>query len=215
MEFVAFPTKNNAIFANEMKKNTDIVETHVSGSLGLYYSGKCHKTYPNQTLFSDEKQDWCSNIGKSKEAKPWITYNLKGKSMKISGYSIRSGCCWYTCCCVDDDTMVDGYCCCRLYSFSLQGSNDNKTWKTIHKVEKDNNFWECKANTYELKNNNEQFMFLRILLDEQLPGCKFCMQINQIEFYGDVIDSQFAGSFESDDNDESVSIIGKVDRSMD
>ena len=58
-------------------------------------------------------------------------------------------------------------------------------------------------------------MFLRILLDEQLPGCKFCMQINQIEFYGDVIDSQFAGSFESDDNDESVSIIGKVDRSMD
>ena len=186
MEFVAFPTKNNAIFANEMKKNTDIVETHVSGSLGLYYSGKCHKTYPNQTLFSDEKQDWCSKVAKSDNDKPFITYKIKNKKMKLTGINVRNGCCYYACCCDETGKYIDGSCCCALYSFTVEGSNDNKTWKFIHKEEKLSKFYGCMSKQFEFQ-ETEPFEYVRIVQDEPWPGCLFCMQINQVEFYGTTV----------------------------
>ena len=86
----------------------------------------------------------------------------------------------------------------------------SKTWKVIHKVEKDSHFWNCKVNTYEFP-VTEPFTFVRVKLDEERSYCKKCMALNQIEFYGETINAgndDFSDSV--DDNEESVSIIGKI-----
>ena len=212
MEFIAFPNREDAIL-QKAQDSKQKINVDASGSLGLYYKGKCNKTYPNETLVADEKIEWCSNIAKSKEDKPWISYNLPSKSMSITGYSIRNGCCWYACCCADDGRIIDYKCCCRLYSFSLQGSNDNRTWETIHKVEKEDEFWGCKTMTYEFKEATKSYRIVRLVQDEEYPNCPFCMQINQVELYGTTKSS--SDIFDTEDyieNDESVSIIGKIDR---
>ena len=206
MGFVAFPDKSNAIFKDSFSKGKKI-DIEASGSLGLLYDGKCHQTYPNETIHVDEKIDWCSNIVDDKNSpNPWIMYSLNGKGMKLSGYSVRNGCCWYLCCCLDDGRVADYSCCCRLYSYSLQGSNDNVTWKVIHRVEKDSVFYDCQFKTYEFP-ETESFKYIRFALDEEYPGCPRCMQVNQLELYGTTTDDTFT---QEDDNDESVSIIGKV-----
>ena len=155
------------------------------------------------------KMDWCSNIVEEKgEEKPWIMYSIKNKGMRLSGYSVRNGCCWHRCCCMDDGHLIDDFCCCRLYSYSLLGSNDNKTWTFIHKVEKDEKFYDCQFKTYEFEQTSS-YTYIRFMLDEEYPGCPRCLQLNQLELYGETTDSYFSAS-EQDDNDESVSIIGKV-----
>ena len=207
LHFVAFPESNNAL----IKKNAQIVNTHCSGSSGLYYDGKCHQTYPNETITFHEKMDWCSAIARDNE-KPWITYEIKGKSMKLNGFSVRNGCCWYDCCCLETGEVVDYICCCRLYSFSLHGSNDNVSWKLIHKVEKELRFYECEYKHYDFP-LTESFRYIKFVMDQQRPGCPRCMQINQMELYGITVDTQFS-SYEDDDNDESISIIGKVTKAQ-
>ena len=205
LEFIAFPARNDAIISTESSRMNVNVES--SGSSGFYYDGKCHLTAPNETLNSDKKRDWCSNIAKGENDKPWIEYSLKNKAMKLTGYSLRSGCCFYDCCCVDDNDILF-HCCCELYSFSLQASNDNRTWKTIHKVEKDQEFYICLFKTYEFA-KTEAFKYVRIVQDESVPGCRFCMALNQVELYGEAVDSY---GEEQEENEESVSIIGKVKR---
>ena len=208
IEFVAFPDKENAILSHALANNPNSINLASSGSIGLYYNGKCHLTYPNETLISDKKMEWCSNIGKSKEDKPWISYSLQNKKMMIKSYAIRNGCCWYGCCCIDGRTDL-GVCCCELYSFSLQGSNDNITWNIIHKVEKEKDLYYCTFKTYELESTTQPFKYLRIMQDEEKPHCPLCMQINQIEFYGQTVDD-FESDFTSGEDDESISIIGKI-----
>ena len=210
--FVAFPERSDSL----LEGHTHKLNIEASGSLGLYYGdNKCVQTYPNQTLISDRKLDWCSNIAKSSTDLPWIQYYFPQKAMKIKGYSIRNGCCYYACCCdAETGKVIDYRCCCELYSFSLQGSNDNKTWTTIHKVVGDQEYYYyCQYKTYEFDPVGP-FNFLRIYMDQERPGCPKCMQLNQIEFYGQLLDSAFSfGSYESDDEpDESISIIGKVKR---
>ena len=207
MEFVAFPKKADAIFSTSIEKDKNSVVVESSGSMGLFYSGKCHQTYPNETLISDKKNEWCSNIAVSRDKMPWISYSVVNKKMKLTGYSLRNGCCWHKCCCTDDNSGND-FCCCELYSFSLQGSNDNVTWKTIHTVEKESRFLFCEFKTYEFP-KTEEFRYVRLIQVEEKPNCPICMQINQLELYGDLIDSAFGG-FDAEENDESVSIIGKV-----
>ena len=210
MQFIAFPNKQNALLAKAIANDPNSIRIDVSGSMGLYYSGKCHQTNPNQTIISDKKMEWCSNIGKSKDDKPWISYSIKNKKMKLTSYAIRNGCCWYGCCCIDDKTDL-GVCCCELFSFSLHGSNDNITWKLIHKVEREKDLYYCTFKTYDVDPGTEPFRYLRIVQDEQKPNCPFCMQINQVEFYGKTIDEYGVDSdFNSGDEDESVSIIGKI-----
>ena len=138
MQFIAFPERKDALLAN----NPSDVYTEASGSLGLYYKGKCHQTFPNETVNFDKKMDWCSNIAKGQDDNPWISYSLPNTVMKLTGYSLRNGCCRYSCCC-DPLTgkRIDGYCCCRLYSFSLEGSNNNIDWSTIHKIEGKKDFY--------------------------------------------------------------------------
>ena len=210
MEFIAFPSREDAIF-----KNADcqpIVTS--SGNLGLHYRGKCNPTYPNETLQESEKYDWCSNLARDENDHPWISFSFPNKMMKLKGYSLRNGCCFYDCCC-DPETgrFIDDHCCCELYDFSLQASNDNHTWKVIHQVQRDQDRIRfCEFRTFEFP-MTEAFQFFRIVQDKEEPGCLKCMQINQIEFYGETINSLpfFIGN-EYEDNEESVSIIGKVKR---
>ena len=210
MQFVSFPDRTDAILSNYAKDSPNKIQINSSGSLGLYYQSKCHKTHPNQTLVGEEKYDWCSNLGTQNVDNPWISFSIYNKAIQLTGYSIRNGCCWYSCCCIDDNKLLDYGCCCRLYSFSLQGSNDNKNWKVIHRVEKDLQFWACKYNTYEFE-MTEPFAYLRFVLEGSLDGYQYCMQINQVEFYGKTVDSiRSLDDDYFDDNEESVSIIGKI-----
>ena len=207
VEFKAFPNRKDALLKSESQSSV-IIES--SGSIGLHVDGKCKQTFPNQTIIGEEEHDWCSNIAKGNNEKPWIQYSIKGKKMSVSSYSLRNGCCFNACCCIETGEIIDGICCCSLYSYSLQGSNDNRTWKTLHKVEKDKYFYDCEVKTFDLDKQSEEFTYIRFILDEQRPGCLNCMQLNQIELYGNTVDS--SSSYESNDEDESISIIGRVKR---
>ena len=208
LSFVSFPNRKDALLANHDSN----VEFYSSGSIGLYIKGKCIQTNENNTLNSNDKYDWCSDIAPSNEH-PYIIYTMKDNLMKLKGYSIRSGCCYYYCCSVDKNgNIIDRGCCCYLYSFSLLGSNDNITWKHIHRIEKEREFWACKTETYDFP-LTESFKYIKFELDEPYPGCPNCVQINQMELYGELI--QDYSSYENDDNDESISIIGKVRSSND
>ena len=211
VSFVAFPESSEALFSGTKK---DVVSIEVSGSLGLYHDGKCHKTYGNETIVSNEYSDWCSNIAYDKKdpnQNPWIQYSLDRKQMKITKYSVRNGCCHYPCCCTEENGRVVDYgCCCFLYSYSLRASNDNKTWTVLHKVEKDRTFDYCGTKTFELAEMSSPYRYFRFVLDEEWPNCPKCMQINQIEFYGETVSSQYASYSDSSDDDESISIIGRI-----
>ena len=212
MAFVALPDRSDALLT---KTDRNLLHIETSGSLGLFLGdSKCRATNPNDTLESDLKTDWCSNLVKENGEKPWISYHFTNKAMKLKGYAVRNGCCYYDYCCCDPDTgkYLDFACCCRLYSFSLLGSNDNKTWKTIHKVEKDSTIRWCQIKNYEFQ-TTESFNFVRLRMDEEKPGCPKCMQINQIELYGETKGATFYDEdFNNQDEDESVSIIGKIKR---
>ena len=212
VKFVAFPQSTNALLANAPKTGMPVVEA--SGSLGLYYEGKCHKTFPNYTMMNDNRHDWCSNIAYTNEEKPWIQYSFPHKAMKLTSYAVRNGCCYYyDCCCDETGEIIDYYCCCELYGFSLQGSNDNKTWKVLHQLDgSQTRIRYCEFKTYDLQ-TNEAFNFIRFKFEKERPGCPKCIQINQIELYGELISSSFSNQFDEDDNDESVSIIGKIKQS--
>ena len=204
LEIVAFPKRNDNIM--EMYQ-TDL-ETTASGSIGQWVNGKCQKTDPlHVTDTVERKTDWCSNINRSKKDYPWLSVNLKGKSIALTGYSLRSGCCYYGCCC-DDGAYVR--CCCEIYSWSLQASHDNKTWETIHKVEKDSKFYACQNRSYDVKSS--PFEFYRIIQDEPWPGCDFCMCINKFELYGQVGNSKFVLTNNDEEEEDSISIIGKINR---
>ena len=215
MEFIAFPNSKDVVISSKSSNIKDI-SVESSGSSGLYYKGKCHQTFPNETLNYDEKMDWCSNfVPLESQDKPWITYSIKNQDIKVTGFSLRNGCCWYDCCCIDDNRILSEYCCCRLYSFSLLGSNDNRTWKTIHKVEKEEKYWSCSYKTYNFE-KTQPFHYLRLRLDAPYPGCPVCMQLNEIQFYGETIPaSGIYNSFEGENDDESISIIGKIIRNHD
>ena len=205
--FIAFPDRSDSVF--KKIRNLDSIEISSSGSLGFKVRGKCIKTHPNATVNGEKNSEWCSNVAPSSDEKPWIQYYFHDHSLQLTGYSVRNGCCYHGCCCIDDSQYVSG-CCCDLYSFSLLGSNDGRTWKTIHKVENERNFYLCKYMTFEFA-KAEPFRYFKLMEDAPYPGCAYCMVINQIDFYGDVKERPYL--YIQDDNpdfDESISIIGKV-----
>ena len=212
IQFVSFPNREDSILFKNNAMDKDLVIS-ASGSIGYYYNRKCILTHPNATIYEDKKNDWCSNIAQSPNEKPWISFTFNNKQMKVKGYSVRNGCCYYSCCCTSQNNIIDYDCCCRLYSFSLQGSNDNKTWNTIHKVEKHSTFYFCKYESYEFK-ETIPYKYIRFIQDEEYPGCNACMALNQIDLYGSLITSNYFESFEDDENEESISIIGKVNRNI-
>ena len=198
-----FPERND----NLLKGNEKIFDISASGSIGQFRNGKCVETQPDGLFDSDDKkEDWCSNVNKSKTDKPWLGFSLKGKAIFLTGYAIRSGCCYYPCCCIDGK-YIDG-CCCDLYSWSLQGSHDNSTWKTLHTIDKDRTFYGCANRQYDIE-AKESFEFLRIIQEQPWPGCNYCMCINKVQFYGKTVDGAYQ-STDEDDSDESISIIGRI-----
>lgn len=200
LQIIPFKERSDNIFS----QNEGLVEVDASGSIGQFYNGSCHMTDPNHMVDSTtRKTDWCSNIAKNKKDMPWLMTTIKDKTMKLTGYGIRSGCCYYGCCCEDDR---DTYCCCWIYSWALQGSNDNITWKNLHVVEKDNKFYSCINRVYDIT-INEFYKYIRLVQLEPWPGCEPCICLNKFELYGTTDDR---GSVTIDsDNDDSVSIIGK------
>ena len=208
--YVAFPESKDALLSQSEK---GLVNIATSGNLGFFYNGKCHKSYGNETIVADEFNEWCSNIVKDKNdpsLSPFIQYSIKGKQMKVKKFSVRNGCCRNVCCCENDENFIDTRCCCTLYSYSLVASNDNKTWKTLYKVEKDNTFYYCLTKTFEIK-NVAPYKYYKFVLDEEWPGCPKCMEINQIELYGEAFSSDLAYD-ENADDEESISIIGRVSK---
>ena len=146
--------------------------------------------------------------------KVFATYSLKGKRMKLNGYSLRNGCCRHVeCCCIDDDTFIDEYCCCSIFSYSLQVSDDNITWRTIHSVEEDHEIKRCTNRVHKF-DKDEDFTFVRLVLDKPRPYCENCFALNRFEIYGSAIHDNGIYDINNDD-DESVSIIGKIDQNHD
>ena len=207
LAFVALPQRQDAI----LSANKDRLHVDASVSIGLDKHGKCIQTYPNETLIGDRESDWCSNIAKGDDH-PWISYHIPNTAMKLTGYSVRNGCCEFPCCC-DPQTgefFPHDDCCCELVGFSLQGSNDNRTWYTIHQIQNKRDFYFCKYETYEFQ-MTQSFNFIRFYLEQELDGCPRCLQINQIELYGQTISSfSYRDLDDDDDNQESISIIGKI-----
>ncbi|EAX95539.1 hypothetical protein TVAG_126690 [Trichomonas vaginalis G3] len=169
-------------------------------------------TKPEYSIYPWTKEyDWCSNCGRTYEEHPYITYSLQNKKFKINGYFIRCGCCYDGCCCEDD--YFDCFDCC-LYSWSLQISDDNKTWKEIHRIEKDESMRRCNEKSYNL---DKEYIakYVRLIQNKPCPGFPPCIALNKIEFYGDAInadnsqDEEFV-SYHDDDDD--VSIIGHISK---
>ena len=209
LDYVAFPNRNDSIITNTIKQHGN-VQVQSSGSQGLWTGSKCVRTNPNSTIETDKTIDWCSNIGLTDHSigKPWISYSIKDKIMKVTGFTIRNGCCWYDCCC-NEQEIQDVRCCCRLSKFALEGSNDNITWDIVYKIQKDTTFHYCEFKTFTL-DTTYTYRFFRFILDEEYGDCIFCMQINQIDFYGDTFYSPFPNRPFVEDIDEPISIIGKI-----
>ena len=155
-------------------------------------------TKPENALDPNNENEWCSRVNKTKTDKPWIMAYFKRNSLKLSGYSIKAGCC------------ADYGCCCLIYSWSLYGSNDNSTWVKLHSVKSNRILEKCKEQSFQVNENenNQFFSMFKIIQDEPEPSCWYCMDIKRIEFYGSL-----ANSYEDNidiQDDEEISIIGKV-----
>jgi hypothetical protein len=134
--------------------------------------------------------------------------NVRGKSISLTGYSLRMGCCYYyDACCLKTGEYIW---CCLLYSWSLQGSHDNSTWTEIHKIEKDRDFYYCQNRIYEVK--SEPFEYIRIIQNEAYPGCDFCVCLNKLELYGSVSSSSSSQSPFNIDNEDSISILANWEK---
>lgn len=191
--------------------NDNIIVLDVSGSSKQRINGTKQLTKPEYAIYPwDKRYDWCSNCLRNYEEHPWITFSMKNRKFKFNGYFVRCGCCYDLCCCEDED-----YGCfdCCLYSWSLQISDDNKTWTEVHRVEKDFEMKHCNEKTYKL-DKEYTAKYVRLIQNERCPGYPPCIAINKIDLFGDVLNDD--GSSEDfvsyHDDDEDVSIIGHISK---
>lgn len=181
---------------------------NASGSSSQGINNSIQPTKPEYSIYPWNKDyDWCSTIEKSYDNKPFIAYTLKKRKFKFNGYFIRTGCCYEDCCCI-----MDGYGCydCCLYSWNLQISDDNKTWKDVHRVEKDDTMRRCKEKSFKL-DQEYAAKYVRIIQMQPCPGFPPCMAINRFELFGEAIPEDFDFVSYHDDDDD-VSIIGHISR---
>lgn len=189
----------------------NIVVLDVSGSSKQDINGSMQLTKPEYAVYPyDKRYDWCSNCGTSYDVHPWITISLQNRKIKMNGYFVRCGCCYSGCCCEDN-----GYCShCCLYSWSLQISDDNKTWTEVHRVDKDDTMRYCNEKTYKL-DKEYTARYVRLIQNEPCPGDPPCIAINKLELLGDaVVDGSMYDDFTSyhEDDNEDVSIIGHISK---
>ena len=188
-----FNGKFNGVFKNTYNKNDVSVIASSSWECHSTSLANVYQTKPESVFDPDDKFEWCSKFNQSKTDYPWIATIFKDKTLTLSGYSIRTGCC---------DTYTY---CCSLYSWSLLGSNDNKTWTKLHSMKKYEDFKNCKIRSFPVDKNGSFSMF-KIVQEEPEPNCWYCMVISKIEFYG---------SFKESNNKETtyedeISIIGRL-----
>ncbi|EAX95536.1 hypothetical protein TVAG_126660 [Trichomonas vaginalis G3] len=188
-----------------------VIDIDVSGSSKQYINSSLQLTKPEYAIYPWNKDyDWCSNCGKTYDDHPYITFSIKNKKMKIDGYYVRAGCCYGGCCCEDDSYCV--YCC--LYSWSLQISDDNKTWKDIHHIEKDSEMKYCREKSYKL-DKTYTARYFRVFQTSACPGEPPCLAINKFDLIGDVVANDDINDVQEDfvsfhDDDEDISIIGHI-----
>ena len=154
-------------------------------------------TKPQNAIDPNEKLEWCSNFNKSKNDRPWLKIDFQKSSFIPSSYTIQSGCCIYS------------TCCCKIYSWSFEGSNDNNTWTTLHREEQNYKLDYCTVQHYHFQ-NTQSFKYIRIIQDEPQPGCWYCMDIARLELFGKLENSDYFSN--EDDDMEEISIIGKVSK---
>lgn len=202
--------QNQGIFAKHYHDKVVVIDA--SGSSQQYINGSLQLTKPEYAVYPwDKRYDWCSNCGTTYEEHPWITFSLSNKKIKLNGYFVRSGCCYYSDCCCNDGKYYCVDCC--MYSWSLQVSDDNKTWTEVHKVEKDRSMRRCKEQTYKL-DKEYTAKYVRLIQNEPCPGDPPCIAINKFDLLGEVIGDDYSSddfiSFHDDDDD--VSIIGHISK---
>ena len=161
---VNYPFNQNfdGIFKNTYSSN--ITKVEASGS-EYCYDERFKKDVASSPEFCIDPLstlEWCSDIDYERKRKPWISVNFRNNKVKLSGYSLKLGCCF------------DGICCCMIYSWSLQGSNDNTTWKTLHKMEKQDDFKDCDSKSFEVT-TSQPYSIYRIIQDSPYQGCSSCL----------------------------------------
>lgn len=201
-------TNSNSILKNGYPHG--LVKYYASGSSSQIINGTLQKTKPEYAFDQINKNyDWCSNCGHSSTDFPWLILEIKDQIMKLNGYYLKAGCCSGSsagCCCYESAS----YCCyCCLFSWSLQVSNDNTAWKTVHKVEKDYDMAYCKEKTYKFSETHEA-RYVRLIQDESCPGDPPCIAINKIELIGTTNKGMPLEDFFSDNEEDDVSIIGHI-----
>lgn len=209
MFFLSYFANSQSMRIFKKYHNDKIIVLDVSGSANQYINGSKQRTKPEFIIDQQEKKyDWCSNCGASYDDHPWIIFSLKNLKFKFDSFWIRSGCCYTGCCCEDYQYCVQ----CCLYSWSLQISDDNATWTDIYKVEKDYDFRGCKEKTFNL-DKVYVAKFVRLIQKEACPGWPPCIAINQMEFFGEVVNDDLTSLEELDyinNDDEDISIIGHI-----
>lgn len=185
-----------------------------SGSSKQRINGTKQMTKPEYAIYPfDKKYDWCSNCFQTYEDHPWISFSMQNKKFKINGYFLRAGCCYdYGCFCDDASYSYCVECC--LYSWSLQISDDNKTWKEVHRIEQDYSMKHCNEKTYNF-DTSYTAKYVRLIQNEPCPGWPPCMAINRMDLLGEALSEE--GSPEDEfisfhDDDDDVSIIGHISK---
>ena len=192
-----FNDKFDGVFKNTYNEHEVSVVASGSSECFFHSLGKDVLTKPESAIDPEDKLEWCSNINRSKTDHPWISTIFKTKKLTMSGYSIKSGCC------------EANDCCCYIYSWSLLGSNDNKTWTKIHSVEKNKELRDYSEKSF-IVDKKGSFSMFKIIQDEPEPGCWYCMDISRIEFYGTI--SSNDNSDDEFSNEDEISIIGRVSK---
>lgn len=185
-----------------------MVEYWVSGSSMQYINNTKQRTKPEYAFDQVEKKyDWCTNIGKSNTDFPWIILSIKNHKMKLSGYTLRSGCCQSGCCCETEKYCIE----CYLFSWSFQISDDNETWVEIHKGDKEYEMTRCKEKTFML-NYPQTAKYVRIIQTGTCYGDPPCFALNKVELIGDLERHETPEEKLVEPDDEDISIIGYISR---
>ena len=191
-----FNDKFNGVFKKTYKEGR--IKIDASGSRICWVSDFSDDvmTKPENCVDPESKIQWCSSFDSRRVKKQWISFTFEGAKLNLQGYSLHAGCC-------------SAYrCCCKIYSWSIQGSNDNVTWTTLDKVEKDEELFDCANKSFPVKSNGNSYKTIRLIQDESEKGCPTCIDLTKIEIYGDLNDENYIPD-DLEDNEE-VSIIGKV-----
>ena len=189
-----FNDRFDGVFKNTYNNKDVSVEASGSSRCYFYSLDRDVLTKPESVIDPEDQLEWCSNLNKSKNDHPWLTVVFNDRKLTASGYSLKAGCC----------ENVNG-CCCIPYSWSILGSNDNKTWTKLHSVEKNKELKYCKEGSFRIDKKGSFSMF-KLIQDEPEPDCWYCIALSKLEFYG----TFSGGKFDEITSEDEVSIIGRL-----